>query len=191
MTTLSSAASLSLPATLLTAEEFATRYAHRHAELVEGVVKEYPVPFPKHGKICATISALLWTHVSQADSGHSMSNDSWIKTGSNPDTVRGADACYFSYERLPKGKIPEGLLSVAPELVVEVRSPTDRWTNIYVKIGEYLKAGVRVVVILDPGTEAVSVYRDDVFAQTLHNSDELTIPDVLPGFAVVVSRLFA
>ncbi len=191
MTTLSASVPPTPPPTLMTADEFTARYAHRHAELVAGIVKEYPVPHLKHGKICATITALIWHHVSQADLGHVMGNDSWIKTGSNPDTVRGADVCFFSYERLPKGDVPEGLLPVVPDLVVEVRSPTERWVNVYAKVAEYLEAEVRVVVILDPGTTSASVYRENEFQQLFYNGDELTLPDVLPGFTVAVSRLFA
>jgi Uma2 family endonuclease len=175
----------------MTAEEFTSRYVNIHAELVKGIVKEYPVPWPKHGKICLTIGRLLGNHVETHDLGHAMSNDSWIQTGSNPDTVRGGDICYFSYERLPKGEVPEGLLPVVPDLVVEVRSPSERWTDLFAKVVEYLQAGVRVVVVLDPKTESASVYRADELQQIYHNSDELTLPDVLPGFAVVVSRLFA
>ena len=126
----------------------------------------------------------------QHDLGRVATNDSWIKTGSNPDTVRGADVCFFSYERLPRGAIPDGLLPVAPDLVVEVRSPTDRWNNIFIKVGEYLGAGVRVVVVLDPASASASVYRLEELQQIFHNSDPLTLPDVLPGFSVVVSRLF-
>ena len=60
------------------------------------------------------------------------------------------------------------------------------------KMLEYLRAGVRVVVILDPSTTSASVYRDaEEFQQIFHNGDELTLPDVLPGFAVAVNRLFA
>jgi Uma2 family endonuclease len=190
MTAPSATSATPAPATLLTADEFTARYANIHAELVKGIVKEYPVPYPRHGKVCASANGFLWQYVSGADLGHVMGNDSWIKTGSNPDTVRGADVCFFSYERLPKGTVPEGLLPVAPDLVVEVRSPTDRWTAIFTKVGEYLAAGVRVVVVLDPATTSASVYRADELQQIFHNSDALTLPDVLPGFSVVVSRLF-
>lgn len=190
MTTLSTQVPNVAPTTLLTAAEFTARYANIHAELVKGIVKEYPVPFPKHDKVCATMSGFLWQYASGADLGHVMGNDSWIKTGSNPDTVRGADVCFFSYERQPKGELPEGLLAVAPDLVVEVRSPTDRWNGIFIKVGEYLTAGVRVVVVLDAATNSASVYRQDELQQIFHNSDLLTLPDVLPGFSVVVSRLF-
>ncbi len=175
---------------LLTAEDFAARYANVHAELVKGIVKEYPVPWPKHGFLCTNIAWLLTVHVKEHDLGRVATNDSWIQTGRNPDTVRGADVCFFSYERLPKGKVPEGLLPVVPELVVEVRSPSDRWDAIFTKVGEYLAAGVRVVVVLDPKSETASVYRLEELQQTFHNGDPLVVPDVLPGFSVAVSRLF-
>jgi len=80
--------------------------------------------------------------------------------------------------------------AVAPDLVVEVRSPTDRWNAIFAKVSEYLTAGVRVVVVLDPATTSASVYRMDELQQIFHHSDVLTLPDVLAGFSVVVSRLF-
>lgn len=176
---------------LLTAEEFASRYADRHAELVKGVVKEYPVPFQKHGIVCMTAGRLIANHVEDHMIGRVSTCDSWVKVASNPDTVRGADVCYFSHERLPKGDVPDGLLDVSPDLVVEVRSPSDRWEDVKEKIDEYLAAGVRAVLFLDPPATAATVYRIDEFPQTFHNGDELKLPDVLPGFAVPVSRLFA
>jgi Uma2 family endonuclease len=190
MTALPTSSPVGTPTTLLTADEFTARYANIHAELVKGIVKESPVPMPLHGMICSYIDCLVGIHVRTNDLGRVMCNDTWIKTGSNPDTVRGADLCFFSYERLPKGKLPEGLLPVAPDLVVEVRSPSDRWNAVLIKVGEYLTAGVRVVVVLDPATASASVYRTDELQQIYHNSDVLTLPEVLPGFSVVVSQLF-
>jgi Uma2 family endonuclease len=71
-----------------------------------------------------------------------------------------------------------------------VRSPTDRWNAIFIKVGEYLTVGVRVVVVLDTATTSASVYRPDELPRIFHNSDALTLPDVLPGLSVVVSQLF-
>jgi Uma2 family endonuclease len=178
------------PPTRLTAAEFVQRHGGGYMELVEGQVRELPMPFPKHGKHCATIARLFGNHVADHDRGHVMSNDSFVQTRTNPDTVRGADICFYSYERLPKGAVPEGLLPVAPDLVVEVRSPSERWVEVYSKVIEYLQAGVRVVVVLDAATTTASVFRTDELQQIVHNGDELTIPEVLPGFAVPVQRLF-
>ncbi len=178
------------PVPLLTAEKFAQRYHNHYAELVKGVVKEPPMPSLNHGKQCATITRLLGNHVAEKDLGHVMSNDSFVKTQTNPDTVRGPDVCYFSYERLPRGKVPEGLLPTAPDLVVEARSPSDSWIEIFGKVIEYLSAGVRVVIVLDSDSTSASVYRATELQQIFHNSDELVVPDVLPGFTATVSRLF-
>ena len=178
------------PLTLMTATEVMARYENVRAELLEGIVKEYPVPGLEHGKICMTIGALIYLHVKAHDLGHVMSNDSAVQTGTNPDTVRGGDVCFYSYERLPRGSVPKGLGPVAPDLVVEVRSPSDRWNEIIVKAGEYLKAGVRAVVVLDPKTATATVYRDEEIQQIFHNGDPLTLPDVLSGFSVAVSLLF-
>jgi Uma2 family endonuclease len=88
-----------VPVTLLTAEEFAQRYGGQRMELVKGLVKELPMPFPKHGKACATIARLVGNYIAERDLGPVMSNDSFVKTRSNPDTVRGADVSYTGAPR--------------------------------------------------------------------------------------------
>jgi Uma2 family endonuclease len=175
---------------LVSANEFARRYAGEHAELVDGVVRELPVPQQKHGKVCYRAATTFGAFINAADLGHVTTNDSFVKTADEPDRVRGADVCFFSYERLPKGELPEGLLPVAPDLVIEVRSPSERWNSVFTKVGEYLSVGVRAVVIIDMATRSASVYRNDEFQQVFDNGDELTISDVLPGFSVAVRKFF-
>lgn len=178
------------PSGLLTAEEFDRRYAGQRFELVKGVPKELPMPTIKHGVICMTIGYLLQDYVLKNDLGRVASNDSYVKTKSNPDTVRGADVSFYSYERLPRGDVPEGVLPVVPDLAVEVRSPSDRWIDVFEKVVEYLAAGVRVVLLIDAVSLTASVYRPDELQRIFDNGDELTVPDVLPGFSVAVRRLF-
>lgn len=175
---------------LMTAEDFARRYANRRAELVKGRVVELPMPSLKHGKVCNWVSFYLTQHVIKHDLGHVMTNDSWVVTKRGPDTVRGSDILFVSYGRLSKGKVPEGLLNVVPELVFEVRSPSDLWTDMIAKMLEYLSAGVSVVVILDPKTESASVFRPNDRQDVIEADGTLTLPDVLPGFAVPVRTLF-
>lgn len=176
---------------LLTAEEFAERYADDRAELIDGVVRELPMAMPKHGKICVRASAYLMIYADANDCGHAMSNDSFVKTKRDPDRVRGADVCFFSYGRLPRGEVPDGLLPALPDLVVEVRSPSDTWSEVFVNVGEYLAAGVRAVVVIDDVSKSASVYRPDAVQQTLYQTQELTIPDILHGFAAPVEKFFA
>ena len=177
---------------LLTAEEFVRRYPDHGCvvELVRGVVKVLPMPGLDHGFVCSTVSFFLNLYVREHNIGRVPTNDTSIKTYSNPDSVRAPDVAYFSYERLPKGRMPRGLPDVSPEITVEVRSPSDSWTDVFAKVIEFLGAKVRVVIVLDPDTLTASVYRPDTLQEILRAGDTLTIPDVLPGFAVAVDRLF-
>jgi Uma2 family endonuclease len=120
-----------------------------------------------------------------------VSNDSGVVTARDPDTVRGADVGFYSYKQFPKGPLPEGYLPVAPEVVFEVRSPGDRWRDILAKVAEYLAAGVLRVCVLDQQTETITVYSSDEPEVRLTRDQELVLPELLPGFAVRVSRFFA
>ena len=86
--------------------------------------------------------------------------------------------------------MPQGYLPVIPELVFEVRSPTDRWGAVLTKVGEYLQAGVTVVCVLDQMTERCHVYRNEEEIQVFLPDQDLTLPDVLPEYRVIVRRFF-
>ena len=175
---------------LLTAEEFVERYPNHRVELVDGIVKELPMPKFPHGWLCALISRLLGNHVEDVRFGWVVSHDTFVLVKRDPDLVRGPDTAVYSFARLPAGPIPEDPRDIMPELVVEVKSPSDRWKDIYVKIAEYLDAGVQVVVVLDAATQTAQICRGNSQYETLHRPDTLTVADVLPGFAVPLARLF-
>lgn len=181
---------LPTPVSPMTAEAFCKLYENRRAELVKGVVKELPMPWIKHGKICANCVIALGIYARERDAAHVVSNDSFIPTRRNPDSVRGMDVGYIGYDKLPKGPVPEGMIEVAPDLVVEVKSPSDTWNEVFAKVSEYLAIGVRAVVVLDGATNTASVYRNDVLQQIFNPDQDLTVPDVLPGFSVRVGGLF-
>jgi Uma2 family endonuclease len=117
--------SIAAPPQLLTAEEFIQRYNEQPVELDKGLVVEAAMPSLQHGLVCANIARHLGNYVEERQLGRVMSNDSWIRTRRSPDSVRGPDVVYLSYERLPKGPLPAGLLECVPELIVEVRSTSD------------------------------------------------------------------
>lgn len=159
-------------------------------ELVRGKVIPLYVPTPRHGQICGQIVYLLGRYLEEYDWGHLVCNDSGVITERNPDTVRGADVAFYSYQRVPRGPLPDEYFDVVPELIFEVRSPTDRWGAILAKVGEYLEAGVTVVCVLDQVPERCHVHRNEEELQVLLPEQELTLPDVLPGFRVLVHRFF-
>ena len=79
---------------------------------------------------------------------------------------------------------------MAPELVVEVRSPNDRWPSVLVKVAEYLDAGVGIVVVLDDASRSAQVFDAERPPLPLTEGDELVLPELLPGFRVPVRRFF-
>ena len=175
---------------LCTAEEFLLREdLTAPVELVKGEVHQMPPPFARHAQVCAKLARLLGNFADEKH-GHVLTNDACIITQRGPDTVRGADVCYLSYAKASKGPLPEGYLPAQPELVVEVRSPSDRWKDILKKVLEYLDAGVMVVCVLDPTTETARIYRSDRDEEQLKNGDLVRFDDVLPGFSVPLKQLF-
>ncbi|MGE0609122.1 MAG: Uma2 family endonuclease [Pirellulales bacterium] len=177
--------------TILTAEEFRLLPDDGGpSELYRGQVIDMNLPSPRHGQICGTVVYLLRRFLENHNLGRVVSNDSGIITEKNPDTVRGADVAFYSYARVAKGPLPVGYLKVVPELVFEVISPNDRWSDLLGKVAEYLKAGVVVVCVLDPDTETAHAYRADRVAEVFSSQQALTLPDVLPEFSAVVAKFF-
>jgi Uma2 family endonuclease len=122
--------------------------------------------------------------------GRVLTNDSSMITERNPDSVRGPDVCFYSFERVPKGPLPRILLPVPPELVFEVRSPSDRWSELHAKVAEYLNVGVQTVCVVDDNTRSVHAYFPAREPQVLTGDDQLLLPGVLNDFRVEVGRFF-
>jgi Uma2 family endonuclease len=176
---------------LLTIEEYQQLPDNgRLTELVRGRVVTLNPPKPWHGYVCSRVDRILGNFVEQHDRGYVMSNDSGVVTERDPDTLRGADVAFYSYARWPKGASLEDYLPVAPDALFEVLSPGDRWKEVLGKVAEYLKAQVLVVCVLDPERRLAFVFRPDQPVTILTEDQELTFPDVLPGFAVAVRRFF-
>jgi Uma2 family endonuclease len=135
--------------------------------------------------ISATFSTLLYTH----NLGKVLAGEVGIYTRRNPDTVRGADVLFISNERYVQRKSP-GYLDVAPDLVVEILSPNDRWTETTQKLREYFAIGVRLVWVADPQARNVYAYRALTDVREFTENDDLPGDDVLPGFSVKVAQLF-
>jgi len=178
---------------LLTAEEYRLLPDDSSSsELVRGRIVPMNMPTPRHGYFCGNVAGIVREFVRQHDYGRVMTNDAGVLTERDPDTVRGADVAVYSYTRLPRGPMPEGYLDVLPELVFEVRSQTDRWSEILDKVAEYLRAGVDVVCVLNPQSMTVTVfYASERPPRVFAADQELVLPEVLGDqFHVPVRRFF-
>lgn len=175
----------------LTANEFFKLHGEEsRVDLVRGIVTRFPMAGADYGYVCSNANFEVRAFAQANKLGRVMGNDTLIRLSS--DTARGADVCFLSYAKLPADRrLPKGMLEVMPELVVEVRSPSDLWTEVFGKVTDYIDAGVTAVVVLDSQTETASVYRTGTTQETFAKDQTLTAEDVLPGFAVPVARFFA
>ncbi|QDU63347.1 hypothetical protein Pan216_42250 [Planctomycetes bacterium Pan216] len=160
-------------------------------ELVRGEVVMMNVPGFRHGETCLLTGRIVGNFVAERQIGRVLSNDAGITTNRGPDTVRGADIAYYSYQRVPKSESPKGYPTAKPEVVFEVRSPSDRSGYLLAKVAEYLDAGVLVVCVIDTETERVHVYRQEDVGQILEGEQELTLPELDPEFHVAARDFFA
>ena len=96
---------------------------------------------------------------------------------------------WFSAQRL--AELPDSFVPMAPDLAVEVLSPSDRMADALAKVAMYLQAGTPLVWLVNPATRTVVVFRSEMDPVTLGESDTLDGGDVLPGFSVPVAEIFA
>jgi Uma2 family endonuclease len=149
------------------------------------------LPIPRHGQICGRVIRLIGNYAYDYGLGEVVGNDAGVVTERNPDSLRGPDVAFYSYARVSRGPMPaRGYLDVMPELVNEVRSPDDRWAEIWEKVGEFLKSGVLIVCVLDDDTRTARLYSADQPEQVLQQDEELTFPGVLGDFRLRVRDFF-
>ncbi len=159
------------------------------SELVRGeVVRHMPTGHP-HGLIENIIGALLYIYLSTKQIGRALTGEVGIYTTRQPDTIRAADVVFISNERLQQVQ-PSGYLDVAPELVVEIMSPSNSWSEVHEKLAEYFAVDVKMVWVVDPQLEQIHVYRGVDQVKLLQKADTLTGEDVLPEFEVALTEIF-
>ena len=177
---------------LLTAEAFAL-LPHpedgSQQELIDGVVKTMPPPSFYHGQVCSRIDRKLGAFIEANQLGWITSNDSGVILAREPDTVRGPDLAFWSRQRMPEPP-KTGYPDIAPDLVVEVLSPSDVFPQILRKVQQYLRAGVNEVWVVVPEDRSVTVCRSGQEQVILSNGETLSGGAVLPGFSCPVMELF-
>lgn len=109
----------------------------------------------------------------------------------DPNRVRKPDASYIALDRMTAEDYESlGFIRIVPDLVVEVISPKDIASKVESKIDQWLEAGVKVVWVVYPNQKRVREHRPDGSVRHFHESDVLTEPTILPGFACTVADLF-
>lgn len=179
-----------IPPKLLTAEEYFLQPGPENpTELVRGEIVEFEIPGFQHGCVCANIGYRLGKYVDEHDLENVVGSRCGIITQRHPDTVRGGDISFYSYECVARGDEPEAYPENPPEIVFEVFSQNDCWLTNLIKVGEYLAVGVNIVVIMVPQLDSAYVFYDDRPPAIMQDDDRLEFPNILPGFSVTVKEL--
>ena len=160
-------------------------------ELVAGRLRKMTPAGSLHGVVGMRLAIALGAYVDDQHLGVLFAADTGFKLASNPDTVRAPDIAFVARERIPAGGIPTAYWPGAPDLAVEVLSPTDVRSEIDEKIDEYLHSGVRLVWFVNPFERRVTVHRPGKEPLVLEEHDSVDGRDVLPGFSYPLARLFA
>jgi Uma2 family endonuclease len=161
----------------------------RH-ELVRGELRSMAPPGFPHGRSGSRFGSSLRRYVEDHDLGEVITVETGFRLTTNPDTVRCPDVGFISNEHLAAlGDIP-GYFPGAPDLVVEIVSPNDRYTELAEKVAEWMAHGARLVFVVDPRRKTVDVHRPGQPTRTLGMNDVLDGEDVVPGWSLAVRGLF-
>jgi Uma2 family endonuclease len=173
---------------LLTGDDLLAMGDIGRCELIDGRIVMMSPTGGIHGEIEITLGAALRYFVKDRKLGRVFSGEVGIYIRRNPDRVRGADVAFISRQRLPR--LTPGFLTAAPELVVEVMSPDDRWNDVRRKVEEYFSIGVERVWVVEPDDQKVLIFRSSTELTELRIGDTLQGEGVLAGFALPLTDLF-
>ena len=177
--------------TTVTLEQFeripeSTRYK---LELSRGLVVREPRPGAKHGVITSRIYNLLYEQAERAGLGHVLIHSGFLLS-TDPPTMREPDIAFITHD-YHTNTLPEGFWPFAPELAVEVISPSNAVSYITQKAVQYLEAGTRLVWVVDPASRTIWAHRSLHDVKILLESDELDGEPVIRGLRAPIAPLFA
>jgi Uma2 family endonuclease len=159
-------------------------------ELVRGELVRMTPPGGEHGEVAGEAYWHLRNYIARNPIGRVYAAETGFLLARDPDLVRAPDAAFVRGERLPPREARKGYLPLAPDLAVEVVSPTDRAKDVHAKVMDFLDAGTRLVWVIEPERRTVTVYRSDRTSRVLREDEELDGEDVLPGLRLLVADIF-
>jgi Uma2 family endonuclease len=158
-------------------------------ELTRGQLVREPAPTSYHARIQVRLTVALSAYEEASQAGMAFTNAGFILPLASP-TVRVPDLAFVRNERISAGGYPKTMWRIAPDLAIEILSPSNRPRDVQEKIVDYLEAGVRLIWIIDPATRTARIHRPDQDQVSLLEGEKLLGGDVLPGLTVPLEGLF-
>ncbi|HET7229610.1 MAG TPA: Uma2 family endonuclease [Longimicrobium sp.] len=159
-------------------------------ELVDGELTTMPPAGEEHGAIAGDFLVDLGHYVRTHRLGQIYTAETGFKIATDPDTVLCPDAAFVAQERISQIGIGKGFRIGAPDLVVEVVSPSDSIGKVDVKAFRWLDAGCRMVIVIVPNWRSATVYRSRDDVRVLRENDVIDGGDVVPGWTLPLRQLF-
>ena len=159
-------------------------------ELVRGELRTMAPAGNVHGRIAVNVTIPLGQHVRENNLGVVFAAETGFKIAHDPDTVRAPDVAFVRHERVERVGEVDGYWPGAPDLAVEVVSPSDLYTEVEEKVSDWLEAGTGMVVVVNPRNKTVAVRRSQPEITVLKEGDTLEGAEVVPGWSLPVRDIF-
>jgi Uma2 family endonuclease len=160
-------------------------------ELLRGELRRMVPAGNVHGRVAMNIGTALNNHVKAHDLGTVYAAETGFLLARDPDTVRAPDVAFVRRERIEAVGEVEGYWPGAPDLAVEVISPDDSHVEVEGKVFDWLEAGTKMVLAVNPRRRSVTLYRSQSDITILTGTDVLDGSDVVPGFQLTLQEIFA
>lgn len=178
-------------ATTVTAEQmFVMPDDGNRYELIRGELRMMSPAGGRHGRVAHNLGLILGNHVRRENLGVVYAAETGFLLERDPDTVRAPDAAFVSQAKSRTIDADAGYLPLAPDLACEVISPSDTFSKVEEKASDWLAAGTQLVLLVDPETRKLHVYRAADKIVVLDEESTLDASDVVPGWRFSVSELF-
>jgi Uma2 family endonuclease len=168
-------------------QKFQVEYPDYKMELVSGEIIVMSPSGYESEEVASRMLGKMFPHVDDNRLGRVTGSSAGF-TLPNSDT-RSPDVSFVTAERLRRS--PRSFAELAPDLMVEVKSPTDNLTKLETKILSFLEMGTRVGILVNPDDRTVKLYRTGQETVVLKDGDSLTVPELLPGWQVAVLELWS
>ena len=177
--------------TRLTAEDLYVLPDDQHRyELVRGELRKMPPASAGHGHQAMILGARLHNFVEDHHLGYVFAAETGFILSRNPDSVRAPDVSFVRGDRVTRDILARGFLPMAPDLAVEVVSPSETAEEVDEKVNEYISAGTEQVWLVYNRTQTIRVHYRDRTSATFHVGDVIDGGETVPDFRFPLSELF-
>jgi Uma2 family endonuclease len=174
---------------LLTVHEVEEAPPEGQWELIDGELLPVTPASLRSATTTHRIGRLVGNYVDEHDLGMMTSAEGGFVLFPDRETLLAPDVAFIRDDRVPPEEEHNHFARLAPDLVVEVLSPSDRLGSALGKVSLYLQAGVQVVWLVDPIKRTILLFAGEENPVTLEEDSVLDGGEVLPGFSIRVADL--